>query len=255
MGRCTGHLETGWEGFLPARVRLSSPLGDSPGGDTHLRGTPGERGLPSIMAPLWGPGGPPGGAGGLKVAEPLLAVTPQGLSCWQAVLAVHPGASARSWQVKPGGVLGGRGVTRSHNMHSIGARAGGAAGTTLEAYRWGLASLWPPNLEENSAGAPAPGGPNDCKGPTDQQEWARQCAVGTALSGRLSWTHAHMCWEVPGALRPTCAYGRLSVWPFSSQTWPGGAVPHRWTRCWAVCLETAVSRGPSWGPHAGLGPH
>lgn len=192
MGRCTGHLETEWEGFLPARVRLSSPLGDSPGGDTHLIGTPGERGLPSIMAPLWGPGGPPGGAGGLKVADPLLAVTPQGVSCWQAVLAVHPGTSARSWQVKPGGVLGGRGVTRSHNMHSIGGRAGGAAGTTLEAYRWGPASLQPPNLEENSAGAPAPGGPNNCKRPTDQQEWARQCAVGTALSGRLSWTHAQL---------------------------------------------------------------
>ena len=128
MGRCTGHLETEWEGFLPARVRLSSPLGDSPGGDTHLIGTPGERGLPSIMAPFWGPGGPPGGAGGLKVADPLLAVTPQGVSCWQAVLAVYPGASARSWQVKPGGVLGGRGVTRSHNMHSIGAEQEGPQG-------------------------------------------------------------------------------------------------------------------------------
>ena len=77
-----------------------------------------------------------------------------------------------------------------HAFH--GGRAGGAAGTTLEAYRWGPASLQPPNLEENSAGAPAPGGPNDCKRPTDQQEWARQCAVGTALSGRLSWTHAQL---------------------------------------------------------------
>lgn len=56
-------------------------LGDGPAGDMHLRGTPcppGERELPSIMAPPWGPGGHPGGAGGLRVAEPLLTVTHPG---------------------------------------------------------------------------------------------------------------------------------------------------------------------------------
>lgn len=135
---------------------------------------PGERGLPSILGALEAP---PEGAGGLKVAEPLLAVTPQGLSCWQAVLAVHPGASARSWQVKHGGVLGGQGVARSYNMHSIGGRAGGDAGTTLEACRWGPASLRPPTWRRSRW----------CSRPKGPQRLRGACSPDGSGHGSVQW--------------------------------------------------------------------
>ena len=95
---------------------------------------PGERALPSTMAPPWGPGGHPGGAGGLRVAEPLLAATPPGAEllagcacCLCPVMAVSLGADEVPVIQRP----------------STG-QAGGAAGTALEGYRWGPASLPPP---------------------------------------------------------------------------------------------------------------
>lgn len=109
-----------------------------------------------------------------------------------------------------------------------------------------------PNLEGNQLVLPPQGTPTTARGPQPRREWARQCPEGTVLTGRLSWTQGHICWAAPGASRSTCAYRRRLIWPFSSQTWPGGTVlPSADTV--VGCVFGGCSPGALLGPTRGPG--